>query len=294
MPRFTRLVPDADRRSDDPPFSADNENAKTDVIEGALLGSGPATSVDTYGRNDRRLFPVGRAVVVMFVTYDNMGGGRYYGRALSADQVNWWSGLSRDLTREHFLQAHSKMNNAEIWYPPEIGTSDHNIKADPDEGDVNIGVVMGYNKEGKVIVVVAAGAAKAAARFGAMIEPWTPGNNWVRLQPCVNESDDTPLTDEAGDNLPAVNAAIWYPLNVTRPPPCFGGTTGDVLEYRVVRSYYDPNQQKSVEVLMLVNPPLIPFPTKKYQVLTNVSADPLRANITPDYVRGHPPDSPGG
>lgn len=155
MPRFQRLEPDGSRGRGIPPFSAANENAKTELIESALMNSGADTvnaANGTHHADRLRALPV---VLFMVRSITDMGGGRYLGCAYDLNKIEWWQSYDQDLIRD-FLATPPNYDTVEIWSLSEImgNASGHMLINDPDVGQIGIGVLVEQGEGLPIVLMV--------------------------------------------------------------------------------------------------------------------------------------------
>jgi hypothetical protein len=158
MARFLRQVPDQDRPKDEAPFSTADQNAKTDVLERLLDPIAPDATTGTGGFQQRKQTIPGQIVAVRLAGIDELGGGKYWGWVIPLSSIKWGWDLTYDLDKDH-LGDWDPGINVQVWYPPEMGTSDHNLKyssdvdASADDWDFITGVVTVESGYGKPIVI---------------------------------------------------------------------------------------------------------------------------------------------
>lgn len=278
MPTFERLVSDSERAPGTPPFSADNENAKTELLESLLNISGPDLVRGMTGSQSRRHFRDGETVVFHLTGYEALGGGRYRARSFRKEQHFGLIDPERDL-EEDMLGESSVTNDIEVWYLPEIGTSDHNLlvhETDVTEAFIGSGIVISRTDDNRpVVLVTTAPSVATPPRYGTLTAPWAPGFNTVTLQPCLGISDPDPKLDEEEEPLDTITAYIIMPI--TRIPAYLLGEIGDIFGYDILAD----------GIHLLKNPQTTPIPVREWEVLQNRGTDETDPQWVADYMRAH-------
>lgn len=168
MAKFKRLVNDSDRARDEPPFSAEDQNAKTDFLEHLANQSGANAIVDSGGVHHRLPTPVGRICLVEVCGYvmedqeaEDKAIGRYKGVALELDTAQWWTAKNLDLTFDMIGKVtpyKGPENEVELWYLPDIGAQENSLTVDDTMGEDNprsrvIGIIVSRDYFNRLIVV---------------------------------------------------------------------------------------------------------------------------------------------